>query len=83
MGGDERLQLGPTLLEAQRQEAQEDDGQHVALVVGGLDGAAKLDGGLPQLIGDVDEAAARLARGFVLLLPSSHVIASRLKSEET
>ncbi len=63
---DERLQLGAARLEAQRQEAQEYDGQDVPLVVRRLDGAAELDGGLPQLLGDVDEAAVGLRSWYGL-----------------
>ena len=55
--GDQPSQLGPALLVAQREETQEDDRQHVALVVGWLDGAAQLDGRLEEFFQDVGDVA--------------------------
>src|ERR1019366_3863103 len=49
--GDQALQFGAAALVAERKEAQEDDWQHVALVVRGLDGAPQVDRGLPELRG--------------------------------
>jgi hypothetical protein len=45
-----------------RQEPEEDDREHIPLVVRGLDGAPEFDGGLPELLRQVDDAVAVLPR---------------------
>ena len=54
---DQPFQLAPPVLVAQREEAQEDQRQDVALVVGRFDGAAQVDRRLPELFGQGREEA--------------------------
>ena len=47
--GEQPLEFLSAALIAQREEPEKDDGQDVPLIVGGLDRAAQVHGGLPQL----------------------------------
>lgn len=64
---DQRLQIGSPPLVAQRQEPQEDNGQHVTLVVRRFDRTTQAHCGLPEFPDEIHHVAVPLGDGLPLL----------------